>query len=100
LFSYLGLSIDESLFLLWLLAISAISLMLMGIDKAAAKLRKSRIRENTFAILSLFGGFAGVILGGLLFHHKTSKPRFWSPVAAALVLWFALYFLLFQIARL
>lgn len=86
--------------MLYVLLLSGLSLVLMGVDKAAAKLHKSRVRENTFAILSLFGGFAGVILGGLLFHHKTSKPRFWTPVIVGLTLWLGFYLLVFHVVRL
>ena len=92
-FSCFGLSSVETLFLFWMISVSVIALIVMGIDKASARLRKSRINENTFALLSLFGGFGGVILGGILFHHKTSKPRFWAPVLLSVVLWILVYYL-------
>jgi uncharacterized membrane protein YsdA (DUF1294 family) len=79
--------------LLWILGLSILALILMGVDKAAAKLRRSRIRESTFGLLSFLGGFPGVLLGGIVFHHKTSKPSFWIPVFGALVLW-GIFFLL------
>jgi uncharacterized membrane protein YsdA (DUF1294 family) len=79
--------------LFWGLVLSLVALVLMGVDKASAKMRKARVRESTFGAIALFGGFAGVILGGLIFHHKTSKPRFWLPVILALVLWGAGVFL-------
>jgi len=75
---------------LWIAVWSFLALIMMGIDKASAKLRRTRISERTFAVVSLLGGFPGVLLGGILFHHKTSKPRFWIPVIVALLLWGAL----------
>ena len=76
LFSYLGV-----LFFLGLAAMAA--------DKASAKLGFDRISERTLALLALAGGFTGVILGGLFFHHKTSKPEFWVPVGFATLVWVA-----------
>lgn len=83
----LGISGTDFLILAWSLVLSIIALAMMGIDKVNAKLRRGRISENTFGVISLLGGFSGVILGGLIFHHKTSKPRFWIPVFVALFLW-------------
>jgi uncharacterized membrane protein YsdA (DUF1294 family) len=79
-----------SLEFLWIAVWSFLALIMMGIDKVGAKLRRSRIRERTFGVISLLGGFPGVFLGGILFHHKTSKPRFWIPVVVSLLLWGAL----------
>jgi len=79
-----------SLVVLWIAVWSFLALIMMGIDKASAKLRRTRISERTFGVVSLLGGFPGVLLGGILFHHKTSKPRFWIPVIVALLLWGAL----------
>jgi len=49
--------------------------------------RRSRISEKTLWLTALLGGFLGVFFGGLVFHHKTSKPEFWAPVAVSVVLW-------------
>ena len=76
-----------SLVFLWIVVWSFLALIMMGIDKASAKLRRTRISERTFGVVSLLGGFPGVLLGGILFHHKTSKPHFWIPVVIALLLW-------------
>lgn len=93
-----GLSGSYSLLIfLWTGTLSVISLILMGIDKASAKLRRTRISEKTFGVLSLLGGFLGVILGGIIFHHKTSKPRFWVPVVVAVLLWSGLIYLLLHL---
>jgi uncharacterized membrane protein YsdA (DUF1294 family) len=71
----------------WVAAISALSFFGMGLDKLLAKAGSERVSEKAFWIGSLLGGFPGVIVGGLLFHHKTSKGEFWVPVGAAVLLW-------------
>jgi uncharacterized membrane protein YsdA (DUF1294 family) len=87
------------IFLSWALLFSLAALIMMGVDKASAKLHKTRISENTFGLISLLGGFFGVIIGGLIFHHKTSKPEFWAPVAVAVLLWGALFLVVFHLIR-
>ena len=66
---------------------------MMGFDKSRAKLRRGRISEKTFWLTAIVGGFLGVIVGGLLFHHKTAKPSFWFPVVIAVLLWIAIFWL-------
>ena len=56
-------------------------------DKVAAKMGAYRISERALALIALTGGFAGIIAGGLFFHHKTSKPSFWVPIAVATIAW-------------
>lgn len=50
--------------------------LLMGYDKYQAKHHRWRIRERTLLTLGLLGGGLGGVLGRMLFHHKTKKPRF------------------------
>ncbi len=80
----------------WVAGVSLIAFVLMLADKLAAKMGASRVAEVTFFTFSLLGGFPGVILGGLAFHHKTSKGEFWVrtlvaaiPSAIILVLFFS-----------
>ena len=73
--------------LLWLFGTGLFGLILMGIDKAAAKWWSKRISERSLWLVALAGGFVGIILGGLLFHHKTRKPVFWVPVILATMIW-------------
>jgi len=49
--------------LLYLLLVNGASFLLMGFDKMTAKLGSSRIPEAWFFILSLAGGFLGVVGG-------------------------------------
>jgi uncharacterized protein len=99
-FSILGLPGLESLVVLWLIILSLIAVVMMGVDKSSAKARKGRIRESTFGTIALLGGYWGVVLGGIVFHHKTSKPKFWAPVGLALVVWTVLFLVLFGAIRL
>ncbi|HYB02887.1 MAG TPA: DUF1294 domain-containing protein [Nitrososphaerales archaeon] len=77
--------------MLWIVLLSLAALIMMGVDKTSAKLRGSRISERSFGVISILGGFPGVILGGVLFHHKTSKLRFWIPVIVAMFVWGLLF---------
>jgi uncharacterized membrane protein YsdA (DUF1294 family) len=71
----------------WILLATLIALIFMAVDKVAAKLHKRRVSEGALWLLSIIGGFPGIILGALMFHHKFAKKRFWIPVAIAIVIW-------------
>lgn len=59
-----------------LLVINLIGFALMGIDKHKAKMKKWRIPEKTFFIVTaLFGGI-GSMLGMYTFRHKTKHWYF------------------------
>ena len=62
------------------------SLVLMGFDKMSAKVNSERVPEMWFFLISLAGGFLGVILGMFAFRHKTRKASFQLKIAAAAVL--------------
>jgi uncharacterized membrane protein YsdA (DUF1294 family) len=100
LLNFLGFSQIESLLIFWALGVSFVALVMMGVDKSSAKMRRTRISENTFGAISFLGGFSGVILGGILFHHKVSKPSFWTPVVLALLFWGILFVYVFGLMRL
>ncbi len=73
--------------LLWtyLLLVGAFGLVLMGFDKLSAKVDSERVPELCFVLISLAGGFSGVVLGMLVFHHKISKRSFQLKIAASAV---------------
>jgi uncharacterized membrane protein YsdA (DUF1294 family) len=60
----------------WLLLSGVVGFFAMGLDKARAGSGEWRISEKTLFIIALSGGSLGVALGGLAFHHKTSKESF------------------------
>ncbi len=65
----------------------------MGYDKLASKISvKRRVREKNFWLISALGGFVGVGVGAIVFHHKVSKMSFWPPVIASTVVWLALFY--------
>ena len=61
---------------IYLLLASAVGFVLMGFDKLSAKVDSERVPELLFFLISLAGGFAGVVLGVFVFHHKISKRSF------------------------
>jgi len=74
---------------IWLLAFGVAGFLLTGVDKARAVSRGWRIPEAAIFAIALVGGAIGVGAGMLLFHHKTSKPRFLIVYVPILVLWLA-----------
>jgi uncharacterized membrane protein YsdA (DUF1294 family) len=58
----------------------------MGFDKMSAHVNSERVPEMWFFLISLAGGFVGVILGMFAFRHKTRKMSFQLKIAGAAVL--------------
>lgn len=79
----------ESLLFEWLGLVTIVGFAAMGIDKLLASGRRSRVRERTLWFMALLGGFLGIFLGGVVFHHKTSKATFWVPVVVSAIVWLA-----------
>jgi uncharacterized membrane protein YsdA (DUF1294 family) len=74
------------------LGVGVVGVLMMGFDKLAAVSGSYRLSERFLWLLALAGGFWGVVLGGILFHHKTHKPSFWIPVGLAIIVWGAVAF--------
>ena len=70
----------------YLFFINAGSLVMMGFDKLSAKAGSERVPEMWFFLISLAGGFVGVVVGMLAFRHKTRKTSFQIKIATAVVL--------------
>jgi uncharacterized membrane protein YsdA (DUF1294 family) len=81
------LHLDSRLLIEWVALVSLVGFVAMGIDKALAVGRRSRISERTLWTAALLGGFPGVFIGGSVFHHKTSKMEFWGPVVTSAIVW-------------
>ncbi|WP_253443430.1 DUF1294 domain-containing protein [Halomonas sp. Y3] len=83
----------------WLIGLylpaSLAALLLYGIDKAAARRDRRRIRESTLHLVALAGGWPGALLARRAFRHKTRKQPFgailWGCVLlnVGLVAWLA-----------
>lgn len=60
----------------YLIAINALSLLLMQRDKQRAREKKWRIPEAVLLFFPLMGGSLGAVMGMMLFRHKTKHPLF------------------------
>lgn len=65
---------------------SAITFLVYGFDKWAAKNDKRRVPERSLHIFSIGGGFAGALMGRKYFRHKTRKPEFLIIPIVALII--------------
>ncbi len=90
------MSIEQAL-CFWLLFMSLISFLAMGVDKRRAKKGAWRTPEKRLFLFAALGGAPGALLGMYVFHHKTKHwyfvVGFWALFllqAAA-----AVYFLFF-----
>lgn len=63
----------------WLLAANLAGSALAVLDKSRARRGLRRIRESTFFLIALAGGWLGTWLAFIAVHHKTRKPRFLIP---------------------
>ena len=72
--------------LIYLLGINFIAFLLYGVDKYRAKHSKWRIPESTLILSVVLGGSLGAILGMVVFHHKTRKPKFFIGVPLILLI--------------
>lgn len=68
-----------SLLLLIVLGINLLAFLLMGIDKYLARKYKRkhrhRIPEAVLIAFAVLGGCFGILLGMVVFHHKTNAER-------------------------
>jgi uncharacterized membrane protein YsdA (DUF1294 family) len=82
---------------MWLVALSLVTWVLYGFDKAQAKRGGLRVPEMVLHGLALLGGFAGGWLGRWMFHHKTRKRGFTVVLAASTLLHVGIMIYLFLI---
>jgi uncharacterized membrane protein YsdA (DUF1294 family) len=75
---------------LWLLAMSALAMVLFGLDKWKAKAGLWRIPEAALWASAALGGGVGATVGMRVFHHKTHKGLFPIGLPALAVLQLAL----------
>ena len=70
----------------YLLLINAVGFLIMCIDKLLAKKQARRVPERTLLWVAALGGSFGSLLGMMLAHHKTRKPKFYIAVPLLLAL--------------
>jgi uncharacterized membrane protein YsdA (DUF1294 family) len=71
----------------WLALSGLLGFFLMGFDKQRAREAGRRTPERTFFTLALIGGTFGILLGSLVFHHKTKKDSFIGIILVCAALW-------------
>ena len=62
--------------IIYMVIMSVIGFVSMGIDKKRAINKKWRIPEKTLFIIAFLGGAAGSVLGMRIFKHKTKHMKF------------------------
>ena len=75
----------SALLLAWVAVASLAAFALCGVDKSAARRGATRVRERTLLLTALVGGSPGLVLGMLVFRHKTRKASFLGKLALVLV---------------
>ena len=75
----------DSFAVVWFAAWSAAAFVAFGLDKWRAGRSKQRVPEATLALMGAVGGWAGGLLGMILFRHKTAKLTFQLKYATALL---------------
>ncbi len=73
---------------------NSVAFVQMTIDKRLAEKQRHRFSEAQLIAPTLFGGFPGVLLGMLLFRHKTKKRSFQLKLLFALFLFLGGIYLL------
>ena len=63
-------------FLIYLVAISLLSVIICIYDKIAARFSRRRIRESTLLWLSALGGAAAMYITMCIIRHKTKHTKF------------------------
>lgn len=72
----LSYSRGEQIFGMYILLISLVGFVLMGIDKYKASKERWRIQELTFMTISFIGGSVGIMIGMIIFKHKINNKKF------------------------
>jgi len=85
-----------SALLLLLAVLNAVSFAMFGIDKRRARRGQRRISERALLLSGLVSGTIGAWAGVFAFRHKTRKPSFLLPLAAASLIDLAVVWLLLR----
>ncbi|MBO5066573.1 MAG: DUF1294 domain-containing protein [Clostridia bacterium] len=82
----------EIIFLFWNIFV----MLVFGMDKLLARMKKWRISEQVLLLLAFLFGGIGALFGMVLFNHKTRKTKFRFGVPVIVVFNALTAFLLFQ----
>lgn len=61
---------------IYIIIMNGFGFISMFTDKRKAILHQWRYRENSLLLIAVLGGSIGILLGMIIFHHKTNKPKF------------------------
>lgn len=78
--------IKEFYFLVYLILINIYGILIMALDKKRAIRSKWRIRERNIFMTAIIGGSAGLMMGMIMFHHKTQHSTFTLGIPLIFVL--------------
>lgn len=85
-FAAIGSTMTSDPFAMWLLLANALTLVIYGVDKMAARKDWRRVPESTLLVFGVVGGWAGAIAGQQLFRHKTQKQPFKTYFIVSIIL--------------
>jgi len=68
------------------LSINTTTLLLFAWDKRSARAEELRVPESVLLMLALIGGSPAVLIGMMLFRHKTRDRTFLPPLALLVIL--------------
>ena len=71
---------------MWFLLVNALTFLVYGADKFAARRSWQRVPERTLLMFGLVGGWPGGLAAQQLFRHKTQKQPFKKWFVASVVL--------------
>jgi uncharacterized membrane protein YsdA (DUF1294 family) len=94
---WLGVRLD--VVLSWLMAITLVTFLTYGYDKAIAGSERTRVPEKVLLALALAGGTIGALVGMRIFRHKTAKGSFrakFGLVIIAQILVLVVYYVLIK----
>ena len=86
--------LTNDLFVGWLVIINLLAVVMMGLDKQAAKQKKHRLAEKTIFLVAFAGGELGVFIAMMLFRHKTKHRYFYLILFLILIVHIGLIYLL------
>lgn len=79
------MKISDSFAAIWFATFSTVTFLIFGFDKWRASQSGGRVPESFLTTLGALGGWAGGLLGMIVFRHKTAKWTFKFKYALALI---------------
>ncbi|MBO5415551.1 MAG: DUF1294 domain-containing protein [Clostridia bacterium] len=88
----------RTILLIYIIAISVISVIVCCYDKFAAKhITRHRTRESSLLLFSALGGSVAMLITMLIIRHKTKHAKFMVGIPIIIIIQAAAVFLLFKL---